>query len=81
MRPAKGRLTSSDISPDNANMDDFDLALERLRTDERSLQSLSRESGIAMETLRDIKSGHVKSPRLDTLRKLVALYAVEVRAA
>ena len=61
-------------------MDEFDIALNRLRADERSLDALSRESGIPKETLRDIKSGHVTFPRINTMRKLATLYRTPAAA-
>ena len=54
--------------------DPYEAALQSLRSDKRPLNELARESGIPAETLRDIKSGHVKSPRFDTLKLLAALY-------
>lgn len=54
--------------------DIYELALKKLAQDERSLNEISRETGIPSETLRDIKSGHVKSPRYDTLRVLARHY-------
>lgn len=59
--------------------DPYDRVIERLKQDHRSLNELEQECGVPAETLRDIKSGHIKSPRLDTLRKIAALY--EQRAA
>ena len=60
------------------NMADiYELALKKLSSDDRSLNELERETGIASETLRDIKSGHVKSPRFDTLKLLAKFYERE----
>lgn len=57
--------------------DIYQTALDKLTRDQRSLNELEAETGIPSETLRDIKSGHVKSPRFDTLKKLAALYQRE----
>lgn len=71
------RLTSGDLSPIVISVmnDPFEKALSKLAKDDRSLGELARLSGIPAETLRDIKSGHVKHPRYDTLKQIVALYA------
>jgi hypothetical protein len=55
-------------------MDTFATALTRLKADKRTLQVLSDQSGLPVETIRDIKAGVTDNPRLDTMRKLVALY-------
>ena len=54
--------------------DIYEIALEKLAADERSLNRLAEEIGVPAETLRDIKSGHVKSPRFDTLKKIAKHY-------
>ena len=70
------RLTSGDLSPTILHMaDPYEQALKKLAADERSLNELSKLTGIPAETLRDIKSGHVANPRFDTLKKLAFLYA------
>ena len=53
----------------------YETAVKKLSSDKRSLNELERETGIPSETLRDIKSGHVKSPRFITVKKLAAFYA------
>lgn len=55
-------------------MDIYEQALKRLRADTRSLRQLKFLSGIPDETLRDLKSGKIKSPRLETIRKVAAFY-------
>jgi len=55
--------------------DIFDVALMGLKADSRSLNEIAAEMGVPAETLRDIKSGHVSNPRIDTLRKIAAHYA------
>ena len=55
--------------------DPYEQALKKLAADQRSLIELSKLTGIAAETLRDIKSGHVKNPRFDTLKMLSSFYA------
>ena len=73
---ATNRLTPGDLSPILFRMaDPYEQALKKLAADERSLNELSKLTGIPAETLRDIKSGHVENPRFDTLKKLVGLYA------
>lgn len=62
-------------------MDMYELALKKLADDERSLAQLAEEIGVPAETLRDIKSGHVKSPRFDTLKKIATHYDRETRTA
>ena len=54
--------------------DIYETALKKLAADERSLNQLEEEIGVPAETLRDIKSGHVKSPRFDTLKKIARHY-------
>ena len=73
------RLTAGDISPNlRFNMADiYELALKKLAADERSLNELEREIGVPSETLRDIKSGHVASPRFDTLKRIAKFYQRE----
>ena len=56
-------------------IDPYAVALAHLRADERSLSELSEVIGLPKETLRDIKSGHIKFPRMDTARKIVAHYS------
>jgi len=55
-------------------MDIFESALQKLRSDKTPLNEIERSSGIAAETLRDIKRGITKSPRLSTMRSLVDYY-------
>lgn len=57
--------------------DPYDLVIRRLKADDRSNNELQKACGVPAETLRDIRSGHIKSPRLDTLRKIAALYERE----
>lgn len=69
------RLTIGDISPENLGMaDPYDNILKKLKQDERSNTELAGACGVPAETLRDIKSGHIKSPRLSTLRAIASLY-------
>ena len=70
------RLRLGDLSPIIVfSMSDiYELALKKLATDSRSLNELEREIGVPSETLRDIKSGHVGSPRFDTLKKIAQYY-------
>lgn len=60
--------------------DIFDIALAGLKADQRSLNEIASEVGVPAETLRDIKSGHVSNPRIDTLRKIAAHYAYRDQA-
>lgn len=55
-------------------VDIYDQAVKRLKADSRSLLELERESGIPYETLRDIKSGRVKSSRMVTIRRVAKFY-------
>ena len=55
-------------------MDQFDIALKKLKRDRRSFNELERVTGIPAETLRDINNGLVTDPRISTVRKLVRLY-------
>ena len=55
-------------------MDYYDAALKRFKADTRSLRSLQDEMKIPEETLRDIKRGTVKSPRLITVKKIAKFY-------
>lgn len=55
-------------------MDPFELVLKRFQDDARSLHAIAKLAEVPVETLRDIRSGKVRSPRLDTLRKLMAFY-------
>ena len=54
--------------------DPYDAVLKRLKADKRSNNDLETECGVPAETLRDVRSGHIKSPRLVTLRKIAKLY-------
>lgn len=54
-------------------VDIFDSVLKSLDGDQRSLAELERLSGVPSETIRDIKARKV-SPRIDTIRKIAALY-------
>jgi transcriptional regulator with XRE-family HTH domain len=54
--------------------DPYEEVLNRLGKDERSLEQLERECGVPAETIRDIKSGKVKFPRLNTLRALAKCF-------
>lgn len=75
-------MHSGEISPRLGGMQDpYDAVIGRLKADDRSNNDLEKECGVPAETLRDIRSGHIKSPRLDTLRKIAALYQGEARAA
>lgn len=58
-------------------MDSYDIALKKLRADQRSLNELEEETGIPAETLRDIKNRICKNPRYDTLKKLARYYERE----
>lgn len=58
-------------------MDVYEEALKKLRADRRSFNELEEITGIPAETIRDIKRRIVKNPRLDTLRKIVAVYQRE----
>lgn len=60
---------------------DYDAALQKFHKDERPLQTLEQRIGVPWETLRDIKNGTTKSPRLDTLRKMAKHYERKARAA
>lgn len=51
-------------------MDILEDVKRRLNKDRRSLQAISRESGIPFSTLRHIKTGATVSPRYITLIKL-----------
>ena len=55
--------------------DIYELALKKLAADKRSLNEISKETGIPSETLRDIKSGHIESPRFVTMKKLAEHYS------
>lgn len=55
-------------------MDFYDAALRRLKADDRSPGKLGREMKLPMETVRDIKNGVNKDPRLSTLKKITAFY-------
>lgn len=54
--------------------DIYEKALKKLAADERSLNEIGRESDISASTLRDIKSGRIKSPRFVLLKKLADYY-------
>ena len=54
--------------------DPYEVVIGRLKADSNSLETLEKEIGVAAETLRDIRSGHVTNPRIDTLRKIAAYY-------
>jgi DNA-binding Xre family transcriptional regulator len=58
-------------------VDVYEEALKKLRADRRSFNELEEVIGIPAETIRDIKRRIVKNPRLDTLRKIVAVYQRE----
>lgn len=58
-------------------VDVYEEALKKLRADRRSFNELEEITGIPAETIRDIKRRIVKNPRLDTLRKIVAVYHSE----
>lgn len=55
-------------------MDIYQIAINKLRKDERSLLELERQSGIAYETLRDIKNGTTSDPKISTLRLIAKFY-------
>ena len=57
--------------------DPYDAVIRRLKDDERSNNDLEKECGVPAETIRDIRSGHIKNPRLGTLRKIAGLYQRE----
>jgi transcriptional regulator with XRE-family HTH domain len=68
-------LQSGDISPIMFFMNDpYEQLIENLRADQRSLKQLEVESGVPEETIRDIKSGKVSSPRIDTLRAIAKCF-------
>ena len=54
--------------------DSYEVVIGRLKADTRSLKALEKETGVPEETLRDLRSGHVKNPRINTLRKIAAHY-------
>ena len=54
--------------------DPYEAALRQLRADTRSLNHLERMIRVPAETLRDIRQGITKSPRYDTLKKLLKFY-------
>jgi len=58
-------------------MDSYELAVKKLIADQRSINELERVIKLPAETLRNIKRGIVKSPRLDTLRRIAKHYARE----
>jgi transcriptional regulator with XRE-family HTH domain len=49
--------------------------------DQRSFRSLEGLTGVPEETIRDLKRGRIKSPRLDTLRQLAKVYGQRRKAA
>lgn len=55
-------------------MDFYDAALRRLRADDRAPSALEKAIGVPEETLRDIKKGVCKNPRVKTVKKIVAHY-------
>lgn len=60
--------------------DPYEQLIENLRADQRSLKQLEVESGVPEETIRDIKSGKVSSPRIDTLRAIAKCFQAVRRA-
>ena len=62
-------------------MDAYEVALQRLKADQRSYLQMERDSGIPWETLRDLKLGVCKNPRLSTIRKIVAHYSSRRRTS
>ncbi len=68
-------LDNERYTAQNAPMIDIqDFVLGHLKADSRSLNEMERNIGVPAETLRDIRSGFVKSPRIDTLRKIATHY-------
>lgn len=56
------------------SVDIYEMAMRRLRADPRPLRQLGLMSNIPEETLRDLKSGKIKSPRMKTVRRLADFY-------
>jgi DNA-binding Lrp family transcriptional regulator len=54
--------------------DIYEEALKKLRADKRTLNELERAIGLPAETIRDIRERITKSPRLDTMKKIVKHY-------
>jgi hypothetical protein len=57
--------------------DIYEEALKKLRADKRTLNELERAIGLPAETIRDIKERITRSPRLDTVKKIVRHYERE----
>lgn len=55
-------------------MNIYDAAIKKLKSDTKPLLQLEEETGIPYETLRDIRSGRNKNPRLDTAKKIASHY-------
>jgi hypothetical protein len=60
---------------------DYELVWSRFMADQRSFRSLEGLTGVPEETIRDLKRGRIKSPRLDTLRQLAKVYGQRRKAA
>lgn len=55
-------------------MDYYEAALRRLKEDPRSLMELERQTGVAYETIRDIKYERNKRFYFQTVKKIAAHY-------
>lgn len=55
-------------------VDIHEFVVSKLNAETRSLNELAKQTGVPSETLRDIRSRHVRSPRIDTLKKIAAHY-------
>lgn len=62
-------------------MDIYDAALKRLRADNRAPAILEKEIRVPAGTLRDIKKGLCKNPRVKTVKQIVAYYFPKTQAA
>ena len=57
-------------------MDLYARALKRFRSDKRNYSQLSRDMNLPWSTVRDIKKGLRKSPRVETIRHIAAHYGI-----
>ena len=74
-------MLSGDLSLIMVGMFDIHaFVVGKLNAETRSLKALKKIIGVPSETLRDIRTGHIKSPGIATLQKIAAHYQLPQRA-
>lgn len=61
---------------DNPHMDNFDVVIRKARQDDTPLEKVAEAARLKYSTLRYIKEGITKNPRIDSMRKLAKYYGI-----